>query len=117
MCVCVCVCACVRVHARVCVRACVCACMCVRACMRACVRACGKTTAICYYKEYDGVCFLPSVPGSNMVEECGKLNCAYSCRENGVNTYVCFCKSGYRLANDGKSCEGDSYFLLEISTP
>lgn len=65
------------------------------------------TTCHCHVSH---VCFLPTVPG-DLEEECKKLNCVYGCKESGVNTYVCFCKSGYNLATDLKTCDGDYYVL------
>ncbi|KAI0210407.1 Mucin-like protein [Lamellibrachia satsuma] len=36
---------------------------------------------------------------------CDHLDCAYGCKDTGLNEYVCFCRTGYVLSSDNKTCE------------
>ena len=57
------------------------------------------------YSAFD-VLMLGSIPTAvNQCEE-GTHDCEQICLDNGA-TFTCTCNSGYNLARDGRSCEGE----------
>ena len=70
----------------------------VRAC--ACIIVCGPFTNVIH-------CCLSFTPMHADINECttGTHQCAHNC-QNTIGSYTCSCRTGYRLASNGRSCYG-----------
>ena len=65
---------------------------------------------ICLSTVLFDVLMLGSIPTAvNQCEE-GTHDCEQICLDNGA-TFTCACNSGYDLARDGRSCEGEPLSL------
>jgi len=57
------------------------------------------------------------IAGNDLETRCAALNCSYNCKQSTQNSDVtCFCKSGYTLGNDGKTCVGTCRVTIWFAT-
>ena len=49
------------------------------------------------------------------VNECVAATCAGFCEEEEIGSYKCGCYAGYILHSDGRSCIGQSFFILSLT--